>query len=87
MYDGPAVRAAPRRSKAGAEVHFIVARDNPLVPIEVKWTEHPTRGDARHLLTFLDEQPSRAHKGWLICRCSAPRAGTSSSRGRASGRG
>jgi len=36
-------------------VDFIVARGNRLIPIEVKWTEHPTRGDARHLLAFLDE--------------------------------
>jgi hypothetical protein len=50
-------------------VDFIAARGNRLVPIEVKWTEHPTRGDARHLLTFLDEHPGRARKGWLICRC------------------
>ena len=62
------------RSKAGAEVDFIVARGKQLIPIEVKWTEHPTRGDARHLLTFLDEHPGRARKGWLICRCSAPLA-------------
>lgn len=62
------------RTKAGAEVDFIVARGNRLIPIEVKWTEHPTRGDARHLLTFLDEYPNRARKGWLICRCSAPLA-------------
>jgi len=62
------------RSKAGAEVDFIVARGNRLIPIEVKWTERPTRGDARHLLTFLDEHRNRARKGWLICRCSAPLA-------------
>ena len=53
---------------------FIAARGNRLIPIEVKWTEHPTRGDARHLLTFLDEHPGRTRKGWLICRCSTPLA-------------
>jgi len=62
------------RTKAGAEVDFIVARGNRLIPIEVKWTEHPTVRDARHLLTFLDEHPKRAGKGWLICRCPAPLA-------------
>lgn len=62
------------RSKAGAEVDFIVARRNRLVPIEVKWTEHPTRADARHLLAFLDEHPARAPHGWIICRCSVPLA-------------
>jgi predicted AAA+ superfamily ATPase len=62
------------RTKAGAEVDFIVARGGRLTPIEVKWTERPSAGDARHLSTFLDEHPRRARKGWLICRCSAPLA-------------
>lgn len=62
------------RTKAGAEVDFVIARRDRLVPIEVKWTEYPTPGDARHLMTFLDENPSRARTGWLICRCSAPLA-------------
>jgi len=62
------------RTKAGAEVDFIIARGGRLIPIEVKWTEHPTPGDARHLLTFLDEHPKRARKGWLICRCAVPLA-------------
>ena len=62
------------QSKAGAEVDFIIARGNRLIPIEVNWTDHPTRGDARHLLTFLDEYPGRARKGWIICRCSPPLA-------------
>jgi uncharacterized protein len=62
------------RTKAGAEVDFIIARGRQLIPIEVKWTEHPTPGDARHLLTFLDEHPKRARHGYLICRCTAPLA-------------
>lgn len=62
------------RTKAGAEVDFIIARSGKLIPIEVKWTEHPTPGDARHLLRFLDEHPKRARHGFVICRCSAPLA-------------
>lgn len=62
------------RTKAGAEVDFIIARRGRLIPIEVKWTEHPTPGDARHLLTFLDEHPKRARHGYVICRCAAPLA-------------
>lgn len=62
------------RTKAGAEVDFIIARAGRLVPIEVKWTEHPTPGDARHLSTFLDENPKRAGHGYVICRCTAPLA-------------
>jgi len=62
------------RTKAGAEVDFIIARRGRLIPIEVKWTEHPGPGDARHLLTFLDEHPKRARHGYIICRCTAPLA-------------
>ena len=62
------------RTKAGAEVDFVIARGGRLIPIEVKWTERPTVRDARHLLTFLDEHRKRARKGWLICRCTAPLA-------------
>jgi predicted AAA+ superfamily ATPase len=62
------------RTKAGAEVDFIVARAGRLVPIEVKWTERPTRGDARHLRTFLDEHPASAKHGYVVCRCPAPLA-------------
>jgi len=62
------------RTKAGAEVDFIVARGGRLIPIEVKWTEHPAPGDARHLLTFLNEHSKRARHGYVICRCTAPLA-------------
>jgi len=31
------------RTKAGAEVDFIVELGGKLIPLEVKWTEHPTR--------------------------------------------
>jgi len=62
------------RTKAGAEVDFIIARGGRLIPIEVKWTEHPTPSTARHLLTFLDEHPKRARHGYVICRCTAPLA-------------
>lgn len=62
------------RSKGGAEVDFIVARRGRLVPIEVKWTERPTRADARHLLAFLDENGRRARHGYVVCRARQPLA-------------
>jgi uncharacterized protein len=62
------------RSKAGAEVDFIIARGAKLIPIEVKWTERPSLGDARHLLGFLEEHPKQAQHGYIICRCAAPLA-------------
>jgi predicted AAA+ superfamily ATPase len=62
------------RSKAGAEVDFILARGGRLTPIEVKWSERPTLGDARHLVAFMREHPKRARHGYVICRCPAPLA-------------
>lgn len=62
------------RTKAGAEVDFIVARGDRLIPVEVKWTERPAPGDARHLLAFLKEHPRKARHGYVVCRCSAPLA-------------
>ena len=61
-----------QRTKDGAEVDFIIERGNRLTPIEVKWTEHPTLSDARHLLTFLNEKPRQAKHGYIICRCPRP---------------
>lgn len=63
-----------QRTKAGAEVDFIVARGGRLTPIEVKWTERPTLVDARHLVTFLRDHPKRARHGYVICRCPVPLA-------------
>ena len=61
-----------QKTRTGAEVDFIVERGNRLLPIEVKWTEHPTAGDARHLLTFLREHPHEADEGFIVCRCARP---------------
>jgi predicted AAA+ superfamily ATPase len=60
------------RTKGGAEVDFIVERDSALTPVEVKWTEHPTVQDARHLLSFLEEHPKLAKQGFIVCRCRRP---------------
>jgi predicted AAA+ superfamily ATPase len=60
------------RTKAGAEVDFIVARGHRLIPIEVKWTDNPSAQDARHLLTFLAEHPRQALHGYVICRSRHP---------------
>lgn len=60
------------RTKAGAEVDYIIEREGKLVPLEVKWTDHPTLADARHLLTFLGERPKQARHGYIVCRCQYP---------------
>ena len=61
-----------QRSRDGAEVDFIIERAGALTPVEVKWTENPTLGDARHLLTFLREKKQEAKHGYVICRCPRP---------------
>lgn len=60
------------RSRDGAEVDFIIERAGKLTPIEVKWSEHPDRSDARHLIAFMDEHPRKAPHGYVVCRCSRP---------------
>jgi predicted AAA+ superfamily ATPase len=61
-----------QRTKDGAEVDFIIDYENGLTPIEVKWTEHPSLKDARHLLTFMDEHLRQARHSYIICRCPRP---------------
>ena len=61
-----------QRTKGGAEVDFVIERAGRLVPVEVKWTDRPTPGDCRHLLTFLDENKAHARLGFVICRCPRP---------------
>ncbi len=60
------------RTRDGAEIDFIVEQGSALTPIEVKWTERPDMTDARHLLSFLDENPTRAKHAYIVCRCPWP---------------
>ena len=60
------------RSRHGAKIDFIIEKGGVVTPIEVKWTEHPTLSDARHLLPFLQEQGPKAPHGYIICRCAYP---------------
>ncbi|MBM4047345.1 MAG: ATP-binding protein [Planctomycetes bacterium] len=59
------------RTKHGTEIDFIVERGDRVMPIEVKWTERPSLQDARHLTSFVKENP-RAPQGYLVCRCPRP---------------
>jgi uncharacterized protein len=60
------------RTRDGAEIDLVVEQASGLTPIEVKWTEHPDRADARHLIRFLADHPDRAQRAWLVCRCARP---------------
>jgi len=60
------------RSKDGAEIDFIIEIDRRLIPVEVKWTQHPRRDDARHVARFLEEHTASAPHGFVICRTPRP---------------
>ena len=58
------------RTKAGAEIDFIVELNGLLIPLEVKWTEHPSAKDARHIVEFISDMQGKAEEGYIVCRCS-----------------
>ncbi|MCE1195329.1 ATP-binding protein [bacterium] len=67
-YDG-AGRLSYYRTSDGAEVDFVIERDDEVLPIEVKWTDHPSMRDARHLRTFIVEHGSTCRRGIVVSRC------------------
>lgn len=60
------------RTKGGAEIDFVLEKDRHYIPIEVKWTEHPSESDARHIESFLRDMSKKATSGFIICRCVKP---------------
>lgn len=60
------------RTVSGVEIDFIVRTPETIVPIECKWTQNPSIGDAKNIEMFLKENTS-IKKGYLVCRCSEPR--------------
>jgi predicted AAA+ superfamily ATPase len=60
------------RTKSGAEIDFIIEMGNTFIPVEVKWTEHPAAGDARHIIEFIKDMRGRSKKGFIVCRCARP---------------
>ena len=59
------------RDQAGAEVDWIIEKENHYIPVEVKWTKSPNKQDAKHLHTFIKEY-TNSSCGYVICRI--PRA-------------
>lgn len=55
------------RDPDGPEVDWVVDREGRYLPIEVKWSECPDAGMARHLNCFLNEYPT-AERGLVVCR-------------------
>lgn len=65
-------RLSHYRTRGGAEIDFIIERDEEWIPLEVKWTQSPSSKDARHLRTFIADSRGRARKAYIVCRCSRP---------------
>ena len=61
------------RDPDGAEVDWVIEYKGRYLPIEAKWSERPTKSDARHLQVFTKEYPI-SHAGFIICRCERPLA-------------
>lgn len=59
------------RDPDGPEVDWVLESSQRWIPIEVKWTEHPTAKDTKHLQTFMQEYP-KARKAYVICQAQRP---------------
>jgi predicted AAA+ superfamily ATPase len=57
------------RSVSGAEIDIVLETPDEIIPIEVKWTQHPGSADARHLISFMNTYPKQARRGYIVCRC------------------
>ena len=68
-YAGRANRVSFWRTTYGVEVDFVFETPREDLPIEVKWTARPRPADARHVETFIDQFPTRARRGLVVCRC------------------
>ncbi len=73
LYVGRAYRLSFWRTAHGAEVDYVLETPNEAIPIEVKATESPSLADASYLKLFLETYPQRARRGFIVCRCRAPR--------------
>ncbi|MBB70879.1 MAG: hypothetical protein CMF50_00585 [Legionellales bacterium] len=56
---------------AGPEVDYVIEFNRQYIPIEVKWTETPSRSDARHVFKFMDEYDCMT-PGYIVCRTPKP---------------
>ncbi|MFH1189350.1 MAG: ATP-binding protein [Candidatus Omnitrophota bacterium] len=55
------------RDPDGPEVDWVIDKNAIYTPLEVKWTDSPSRSDIRHLEVFLSEYKS-AKTGYLVCQ-------------------
>jgi predicted AAA+ superfamily ATPase len=55
------------RDPNGPEVDWVLKKEDKYIPIEVKWTEFPSKDDIKHLNLFMEEY-SNTEKAYVICR-------------------
>ena len=70
-YMGKGYGVATWSTTSGAEVDAIVETPEEAIPVEVKWTGHPSVRDAQHVETFIGLHSTISHRGYIVCRCPA----------------
>ena len=68
LYLGRGFGLSTWRTRAGAEVDIIVETPDELIPVEIKWSDHPRPTDGRHVEKFISLHEDRSHRGFVICR-------------------
>lgn len=56
----------------GPEVDWVLEKAKQYIPIEVKYTDRPSKHDVKHIMTFMAEYANNVKTGFVICR--VPRA-------------
>ncbi|MFZ2654765.1 MAG: AAA family ATPase [Victivallales bacterium] len=69
LYMGAGYRLSTWRTATGAEVDAVIETPDEVIPVEIKWTDHPLQRDARHLETFIELHGKFTHRAYLVCRC------------------
>ncbi len=67
----PQARLRYWRDHSGPEIDYVIEYNHHYLPIEVKWTDKPSREDARHLRTFMKEYETMS-PSYVVCRTPRP---------------
>ena len=59
------------RNHAGPEVDYVIEYNRQYLPIEVKWHTSPSKGDAKHLINFMQEYQCY-QQAYIVCQTSKP---------------
>jgi len=71
-YSGEGKLLYLRASSGSMEIDFIFEYADKLIPLEVKWTDHPIAGDAKNIERFISEHKKAVDKGFVVCCCNMP---------------